>query len=106
MVVNLYRLFPTARSDDTNWGRAIDQGDIVVRARSSGEARALAARAEARVLGASPKITTQVLASAFYDPRLYGVRHEPSGIFETDGPLGVLKGTFQTPTGSLVFHED
>lgn len=106
MIVSLYRLFPTARRGDTNWRRATDQGEILVRARSGGEARALAARAEAQAAGASPKITTQVLASAFYDPNLYGVRREDSSAFEPDGPLGVLEGTFQTPPGYLVLHED
>jgi len=31
----LYRLVPTARPDDSNWDRAPNRGEVVVRARSA-----------------------------------------------------------------------
>jgi hypothetical protein len=66
----IYRLIPGAPLDDHNWRRAAHQGELVVRARSSGEARAIAARAEARAAGVRQPSTGQVLASAVADPVL------------------------------------
>jgi hypothetical protein len=81
------------------------QGEIIVRARSSGEARAIAARAEALAAGASPKTTGQVTASAFRDSTLYGVRRDDTGRFPNDGPPEVLSGGFQIPPGWIA-HDD
>ena len=41
----IYRLLPSAPPDDPNWDRALNQGEVVVRAASSGAARAMAALA-------------------------------------------------------------
>jgi hypothetical protein len=104
--MRIFRLVPTGRPDDGNWGRAFWQGEIVVRARSSGEARAVAARAEARAGGANANTTTQVTASALRDPTLYGVREDLSGRFTADGPMEVLGGRFRFPADYLVAHDD
>ncbi len=94
----LYRLRPTARPGDTNWDRAINQGEIVVRARSSGEARALAALEEAEAAAGAPAAaTTQVRASAFMDEKLYTVEDEPAGRWPAEGPAGVVDGMFDIP---------
>jgi hypothetical protein len=97
----IYILRPTARSDDPNWGRAINQGEIVVRASSSGEARAMAALEEASAAtGKFPKTTTRVVASALRDPVLYTVVEDTSGRFEAAGPVRVVRGTFHFPDPS------
>lgn len=102
----IYRLIPTARPDDPNWGRASCQGEVIVRARSSGEARAVAARAQAEAAGGSEDTTTQVTASAFYDSNLYGVRGDASDAFPPDGPVAVVGGTFQMPANYKIGHRD
>ncbi len=63
--LKLFRLVPRAAPHDRNWGRAANRGEIIVRARSSGKARAPAARAEARATGAPTVSTTQLFAGAF-----------------------------------------
>jgi hypothetical protein len=101
----IYRLIPGAPRDDHNWRRAVHQGEIVVRARSSGEARALAARAEAQAAGVRQPSTGQVLASAFTDPVLYFTRLDDRGAFPDEGPVGVVSGDLQAPAG-WVAHVD
>lgn len=46
----VYRLIPTALSCH-DWDLSLNQGEVLVQARSSGEARAIAASAEARSFG-------------------------------------------------------
>jgi len=101
----IYRLIPGAPVADHNWRRAACQGELVVRARSSGEARALAAQAEARAVGVAQPTTGQVLASAFEDPVLYFSRRDDRGTFPDEGPIGVLSGSFEVPAG-WVGHVD
>lgn len=101
----IYRLIPGAPAVDHNWRRAAPQGEIVVRARSSGEARALAAEAEARAAGVRQPTTGQVLASAFEDPVLYFTRLDDRGVFPNEGPIGVVSGSLSAPTG-WVAHVD
>jgi hypothetical protein len=103
LATRVYRLVPIAPPDDTGWGGALYQGEIVVRARSSGEARALAARAEAAAAGEA-RTTTQVVASALREPRLYAVRRDGSGQFPDAGEPGVLRGTFSF--SPMVTHGD
>lgn len=44
--LKLYRLVPLAAFDDPNWQNATYQGEVVVAARSSGDARVVASEAE------------------------------------------------------------
>lgn len=102
----LYRLVPIAAPDDSNWDRAINQGEVVVRARSSGEARAIAAIAEAAAAtGTTPELTTQVTASALLDEKLYAVREEGAGTYPIEGPDEVLSASFHFPRGYSM-HDD
>lgn len=87
----LYRLVPTARPDDPNWDRAPNRGEVVVRARSSGDARVVGAQAETEE-GRAGIFTTEVKASAFLDEKLYTVRDEPEGRYLNLGPRMVLEG--------------
>jgi hypothetical protein len=103
----IYRLIPIADPDDPHWDRALNQGEVVVRASSSGEARAIAALEEARVaIGGIPNSTTQVTASAFRDEKLYAVRDDTSGAFPAAGPVQVLAGNFSFPDAYVAPHMD
>ncbi len=103
----IFRLIPTAPADDPAWGLSINQGEVVVRANSTGEARAVAALEEASIaLGGIPKTTTQVVASAFRDEKLYTVQQDDSGDFPDTGPMRVLRGDFSFPEGYVVTPED
>lgn len=88
----LYRLVPVARPDDPNWDRAPNRGEVVVRARSSGDARVVAAQAETEE-GMGGQFTTKVRASAFMDEKLYTVRDEPPDDYPVAGPRAVLEGS-------------
>lgn len=102
----IYRLIPAAAPDDSNWDRAINQGEVVVRASAPGEARAVAAIAEAAAAtGRPPELTTQVTASALLDEKLYAVREEEIGQYPAHGPNEVLSADFHFPDGYIV-HED
>ena len=96
----IFRLVPSADPSDPAWTLSINQGEVIVRAASSGEARAIAALQEASVaVGGIPKGTQQVAASAFRDEKLYTVREDDSGEFPEAGPYEVLRGTFSFPDG-------
>jgi len=89
---------PSAPAKDPGWDLALNHGEVVVRAHSSGEARAIAALEEAsiRVQGLPPT-TTQVVASAFRNEKLYTVVEDQSGAFDDSGPVRVLRGEFMFP---------
>jgi len=99
--MGIYRLVPIARPDDSNWDRTTDQGEVIVRARSSGDARVVASEGEARAAGKDPAVeTTQLLASAFRDPHLYAVRLVSDTRYPAEGPREVLEASFHAgPTG-------
>jgi len=96
--MTIYRLVPSAPPEDPGWQLALNHGEIVVRAHSSGEARAVAALEEASIRAHGvPPTTTQVVASAFRNEKLYTVRQDDSGAFEDSGPVRVLSGEFLFP---------
>lgn len=91
----IYRLIPIARPDDLNWDRAVNHGEVVVRARSSGDARVVASEGEARAMGKDPTLaTTQLLASAFRDSHLYAVHRITDSEHPALGPREVLEADF------------
>lgn len=91
----IYRLTPIARPEDLNWDRAANHGDVVVRARSSGDARVVASEGEARAMGKDPTLaTTQLLASAFRDSHLYAVLRVSDSEHPALGPREVLEADF------------
>ena len=89
--LKLYRLVPSAHPDDPNWDRAPNRGEVVVRARSSGDARVVAAQAET-TNGRAGLFTTAVRASAFIDEKLYAVHDVAPGGYPAEGPRTVLQG--------------
>ncbi|UPA26274.1 hypothetical protein [Shinella oryzae] len=94
--MKLYRLVPVAAASDTNWDNAPNQGEVVVRARSSGDARVVAAEAELDfteidALPGDGNSTTS--SSAFRNEKLYTVIDETDSTYSADGPRGVVDGT-------------
>lgn len=87
----IYRLRPTTE-DDQNFALAANRGEVIVRARSSGNARAIAALHEAELLhGESASAPdTRIEASAFGQANLYTVVLDESGEFPEEGEDGVL----------------
>lgn len=92
----LFRLVPIASATDTNWDIAPNQGEVVVRARSSGDARVVAAEAELDymeidALPGDGNSTTS--SSAFRNEKLYTVIDEHDPAYSVDGPREVVAGT-------------
>jgi hypothetical protein len=94
--LRLYRLVPIASPSDTNWDIAPNQGEVVVRARSSGDARVVAAEAELDyteidALPGDGNSTTS--SSAFRNEKLYTVVDETDPAYPVEGPREVVAGT-------------
>ena len=94
--LKLFRLVPVAAANDTNWDNAPNQGEVVVRARSSGDARVVAAEAELDfmeidALPADGNSTTS--SSAFRNEKLYTVIDETDPSYPVEGPREVVAGT-------------
>ena len=94
--LKLFRLVPIASATDTNWDIAPNQGEVVVRARSSGDARVVAAEAELDymeidALPGDGNSTTS--SSAFRNEKLYTVVDERNPSYSVDGPREVVAGT-------------
>ena len=91
--LKIYRLSPLAAPDDPNWQNATYQGEVVVAARSTGDARIVAADAELdfREIDAKPAegVTTD-MASAFRSEKLYTVVEE--GTAPPGTKRGVISG--------------
>lgn len=77
--LNLYRLVPIAEADDPRWDNSPFQGEVVVAARSTGDARLVASSRELDYLDymeidAKPaEDVTTSMASAFRSEKLYTV---------------------------------
>ncbi len=98
-VLNVYRLSPLARFDDPRWDNAPDHGEVVVAARTAGDARIVAAARELdfmEVDSAPAEDVTTINASAFRDDKLYTVIEIERG--RTDLQRGVLEGAIRTDT--------
>lgn len=94
--LKLFRLVPIASGADTNWDIAPNHGEVVVRARSSGDARVVAAEAELDymeidALPGDGNSTTS--SSAFRNEKLYTVVDERNRSYSVDGPREVVAGT-------------
>lgn len=74
--LHLYRLVPVAPADDPRWDNSPNHGEVVVAARTSGDARLVAAGRELdfmEVDAAPGDDVTTINASAFRDEKLYTV---------------------------------
>lgn len=94
--MQIYKLVPVAATDDPNWQLSPSQGVVVVRAKSSGDARQVATEAEGDFLETDAKPGEGVSttgASAFRNEKLYTVIEDTSGLYPDDGPRAILSGT-------------
>lgn len=93
--MKIYRLVPTAAPDDPNWQNSPSQGEITVRARSTGDARVVASGAEldfTEVDALPAEGNSTEMASAFRNEKLYTVILDESGRFPVEGPRMVVDG--------------
>jgi hypothetical protein len=94
--MKIYRLVPIARAADSNWKNAIWRGEVVVRAKTAGDARVVASLAELDFIEADPAVSStgraMEMASAFRSDKLYNVIEDNSGSFVPNGPREVIGG--------------
>lgn len=99
--LKIYRLVPNAPLDDPQWMDRPPQGEVVVRARTSGDARFVASAAEldfAEIDALPAEGNSTDMASAFRSEKLYTVIEDVSGRFSAHGPRQVVDGTVRTDT--------
>ncbi|MCD7059802.1 hypothetical protein [Pelagibacterium xiamenense] len=93
--MHIYRLYPVAGRGTSNWDIAANRGEVVVRARTTGDARLVAAEAEARSAGDGRHENDDVYSvrsSAFTDEKMYGVQRIETPQYAEDGDRMVLSG--------------
>jgi hypothetical protein len=96
--MHIYRLIPIAEPGDPHWQLSPYQGEVVVRAKSSGDARQVAVEIEADFLNTDAKPGEGVSttnASAFRNEKLYTVIEDLSGRYPVEGERQVLEGTIR-----------
>ncbi|TCL63618.1 hypothetical protein [Rhizobium sp. BK251] len=97
--LGIYRLEPIASNDDPRWANSPGHGVVIVAARTSGDARIVAASRELdfmEVDAAPAEDVTTLNASAFRDDKLYTVIEIDRG--RTDVTRGVLRGEISVDT--------
>jgi hypothetical protein len=97
--LNIYRLEPLAAADDPRWRNAPGHGTVIVAARTSGDARIVAASRELdfmEVDAAPAEDVTTSNASAFRDDKLYTVIEIEHGRHAVR--RGVLEGDISVAT--------
>jgi len=91
----IFKLKPAAAPWDSNWDRAPNHGEVVVRALSPADARIVASEAELDFLETDTRpgdgVSTR-FASAFRDDKLYTVIEMEDSSFSQCGPRAVLSG--------------
>lgn len=98
-VLNVYKLIPIAAPNDLRWQNSPGHGVVLVAARSSGDARIVAAGRELDFMeidAAPAEDVTTSNASAFRSEKLYTVLEVEKG--RTDLARGVLSGTITVDT--------
>lgn len=91
--LKLYRLVPTAEADDPRWDNSPYQGEVIVAARTTGDARLVAASRELDYMEVDAKPAEDVttgMASAFRSEKLYTVIEIDRD--RTDLRRGVIEG--------------
>jgi hypothetical protein len=97
--LSVFRLEPIAAADDPRWQNASNHGVVVVAARTSGDARIVAASRELdfmKIDAAPADDVTTANASAFRDDKLYTVIEIERG--RRDLERGVLEGEISAAT--------
>ncbi|MBZ7927282.1 hypothetical protein LAC81_35670 (plasmid) [Ensifer adhaerens] len=91
--LNIYRLVPNTTPTDPRWGNSPSHGEVVVAARTAGDARIVAAGRELDFMeidAAPAEDVSTSSASAFRSEKLYSVVELERG--RTDLSRGVLSG--------------
>ncbi len=99
--LKIFRLVPVAAADDPGWQNAPSHGEIVVRARTSGDARVVASEAEldfTEIDAAPAEGNSTTMASAFRSEKLYTVMEDMSGRFDPVGAREVVEGRVRVDT--------
>jgi hypothetical protein len=99
--LKIYRLMPTAASDDPAWQNSPPQGEVVVRARTPGDARLVASEAEldfTEIDAAPAEGNSTRDASAFRSDKLYTVVEDTSGRLSPEGAREVVEGLVRVDT--------
>lgn len=97
--LSVYRLVPIAAPSDPRWQNSLNQGEVVVAARTAGDARVVAAGCELDYMevDAAPAEGVSTLdASAFRDEKLYTVieiEHAKPGLVR-----GLIEGNISVAT--------
>jgi hypothetical protein len=97
--LNIYRLVPVAEAHDPRWNNAPNQGEVLVAARTSGDARIVASAKELDFMeidAAPAEDVTTRNASAFRSEKLYTVIEVDRG--RRDLKRGILGGNFSVDT--------
>lgn len=93
-ILNVYRLVPIAAADDPNWDNSPASGEVIVAARTAGDARIVATSREldfTEVSSAPAEGVTTSNASAYRNEKLYSVVEIEQR--RSDLKRGVLEGT-------------
>jgi hypothetical protein len=91
--LRIYRLLPVTTESDPNWNSAGTQGEVIVRAESPDDARALAAElASSHHKGGSRQ--------DFLDNELYNVIEDTSLRYPAEGKRGMVAGTIRAAASS------
>jgi hypothetical protein len=99
--LQIYRLVPIASPDDPHWENRPPQGEVIVRARSTGDARLVANSAEldfTDVDALPAEGTSTDMASPFRSEKLYTVILDDSGKYPNAGERGVVEGQVRVDT--------
>ena len=88
--MKLFRL--SLRRPGAHWGHSQNHGEVIVRAQSSGEARFVAARAEAALAHLTGERWFEMAAIAFRNPLLYRVIKDAPGRYEQACAAQVVSG--------------
>lgn len=97
--LKLYRLVPIAADDDPNWLNAKSHGEVLVAARTSGDARLVASERELDFMdidAAPAEDKTTNMASVFRNEKLYTVIEVDNG--KEYHQRGVVDGTISVDT--------
>jgi len=98
--MKIFRLLPHRAG--AHWGHSQNHGEVIVRARSSGEARFVAAHAEAALAHLAGERWFEMAASAFRNPLLYRVIRDATGRYEQAGAAQVVSGLARVERRSVL----
>ena len=104
----IFRLYPLAEPHASNWDIAHNHGELVVRAKTSGDARLVAAEVEAELAHRHDENDDiySIRASAFTNEKLYGVQQIIDSGIDPEGERGLVAGTIRLPVELHKEHDN